>query len=93
MEISATGIARPTAGPSIDSERSSRKTMDATSRIAQHATEVASSPGRRIATVQTRIRVANPTGPSRNDACFRPRTSRIARPTSREASRIIPAET
>ena len=92
-ETSATGIARPTAGPSIDSERTSRKTIEATTRIAQQAIEVAWSPGKRIATLQTRITVAKPTAPSRKDACLRPSASMIARPTSRDASRMIPAET
>ena len=83
----------PTAGPRIDSERTNRKTIDATSRTAQHAIEVASFPGSRMATEQTAISVASPTAPSRKEACLRPRASRIARPTSRDASRITPAET
>ena len=89
----ATGMARPTAGPSTDSERTSRKTIEATSRMAQQAIEVASSPGSRMATVQTRIRVAKPTAPSRKQACLRPSASRSARPTSRDESRITPAIT
>ena len=92
-EIRATGTAMPTAGPSIDSDRTKRKTIEATTRIPQQAIEVASSPGSRIATEQTRISVARPTAPSRKEALRRPSASRIARPTSRDASRIIPAET
>ena len=42
-----------------------RKTSEATTTIADAATEVAASPGSRIATVQIRIRIARPTGPSR----------------------------
>ena len=83
----------PTAGPISDSERSRRTTIDATTSTAQHAIEVASSPGSRIATEDTRIRVASPTAPSRNEASRRPSASSTARPTSRDASRIIPAET
>ena len=91
-ETRATGTAMPTAGPSIDSERTRRKTIDAATRAAQQAIEVASSPGSLIATEQTRIRVAKPTAPSRNEASLRPSASSTARPTSRDASRIIPAE-
>ena len=83
----------PTAGPSIDSERTRRNTIEATTRTAQQATEVASSPGSRMATEQTRIRAAKPTAPSRKEASRRPKASSTARPTSRDASRIIPAET
>ena len=64
----ATGSARPTAGPRIASRRTIRKPSEATTTIAEAAREVAASPGSRMATVQIRIRIARPTGPSRNEA-------------------------
>ncbi len=71
-ESSATGMAMPVAGPRIASGRTSRKITEATSSTAQATTDVASFPGRRIATEQTRISVARPTAPSRKQACAAP---------------------